>query len=371
MRIFFLSLIVCYSLIAKANDGAYFASGNHLIPVRESQVSITKEVLKIERMENGYLLVHVNYIFYNPKEEKKILVGFEAPSPSGDVDGTPLNGKHPYISDFEVIMNGETLSFNCAIVRTEGYYTDKKINAISEQEAVGADFDRNYPDFFYVYHFNARFKHGINTVNHVYQFQLSSSTESLFSFEYILTAANRWANQQIDDFTLILDLGEFEDYSVERTFFTDSENWRGAAKFLEGKKRFYSEEEMTPLRIITSDAPVIYQQKNFKPDGELLIYKSAYSWEKFQRKVFDYQEDELPYDFESFQSIFQTKDAESYKVLRNLPFARRGYIFKNDLIQKYYESLSWYYPNPAYQADLNALSREEQEWLKKMKEQNE
>ena len=58
-------------------------------------------------------------------------------------------------------------------------------------------------------------------------------------------------------------------------------------------------------------------------------------------------------------------DSLSKTILRNLPFAIQGYIFKNIAVQKYYEGVAWYKPNPAYQAKLEELSTEEQEWVLK------
>ncbi len=60
--------------------------GNQLIPLVESDISIQKEVLIVKRIEDDYLQITVAYVFYNPKEAKELLVGFEAPSPEGDAN---------------------------------------------------------------------------------------------------------------------------------------------------------------------------------------------------------------------------------------------------------------------------------------------
>ena len=79
-----------------ANDGAFFGSGNHLVPIMETDISVQKEILYLKKIQNKYIEVSVYYEFFNPKEDKEITVGFEAESPSGDVDGAPKNGHHPY-----------------------------------------------------------------------------------------------------------------------------------------------------------------------------------------------------------------------------------------------------------------------------------
>lgn len=42
---------------------------------------------------------------YNPGNEKTVIIGFEAPSPSGDVGNQLVNNGHPYISGFTVLVN--------------------------------------------------------------------------------------------------------------------------------------------------------------------------------------------------------------------------------------------------------------------------
>ena len=57
----------------------------------------------------------------------------------------------------------------------------------------------------------------------------------------------------------------------------------------------------------------------------------------------------------------------SKKILRNLPFARRGYVFKSPDLTAYYKKQPWYVPDPAYVPVMNELTKKEQEWLVKIK----
>lgn len=167
--------------------------------------------------------VTVYYEFFNPKEDKKITVGFEAFSPEGDVDGAPKNGHHPYMRDFNVELNNSVLKYNVAYVSDSLYNKKGKIKSLDLTKFNGNK-SGNYVDFFYVYHFEANFKKGLNIIKHTYKYDLSGSIDYNYEFEYVLTAANRWANKQIDDFTLIIDTGEFETFSIDKTFFKNSEN---------------------------------------------------------------------------------------------------------------------------------------------------
>ena len=56
--------------------------------------------------------------------------------------------------------------------------------------------------------------------------------------------------------------------------------------------------------------------------------------------------------------------AEQRRILKNLPFAYRGYIFKDKSLQEYFESANWYIPDPQYRADVEKLSEDEQKWVK-------
>lgn len=53
-------------LTAWGNDGVYYTSGNHLVPLQETDISVRKEVLTISLMDNGYARVDVQYEFWNP-----------------------------------------------------------------------------------------------------------------------------------------------------------------------------------------------------------------------------------------------------------------------------------------------------------------
>jgi len=112
-QLFFLSgATACF-----ANDGAFRANGNQLIPMYETDISVQKEILTIHRIGARQAQITVYYEFFNPREEKALEVGFEAFSPSGDADHTPdKDGGQPYISHFTVNLNGVAVPWHVAIV---------------------------------------------------------------------------------------------------------------------------------------------------------------------------------------------------------------------------------------------------------------
>jgi hypothetical protein len=362
----FFILLLCFQIAQVfANDGAFYTNGNQLIPIVESTISVKKEVLSIQRTRNGYVRVTVSYIFDNPGVSKEILVGFEAPSPAGDVDGTPINGQHPYISNFSVVMNGIPIRYETAFVKDNNYYQNNEIQALSEAEVMGEYFNETDPSFYYVYHFNAPFKKGLNTIQHTYNFKMSTSVMEYYSFSYILTAANRWANNGIDDFTLVIDLGDFQNFFLAKTFFKDQSDWSFDGKMIDFDPG--SDYNLQYLKghkaVFCNHGPMVFTQKDFHPNGELRI-AAPINMEAIDSKVFDPSKNQLPFDLQSSAFISKSISESAYKILRNLPYARRGYVFKTAFIRDFYERQKWYQPKPNYISSLDDLTEEEKLWLK-------
>lgn len=360
-KLFNIIYLVLLSFSVFANDGAYYASGNQLIPINETEICITKEILTIIRKEDGYIYVTVDYTFDNPTSEKSILVGFEAPSPSGDVDGYPIDGKHPYINGFSVKMNNVLLNFKIAIVNEETYYINGKINSKTEDQVISDDFNANEPDFYYVYYFNTNFNKGINKIVHTYKFKTSGSVMENYNFDYILTAATRWANKQIDDFTLNIHMGNDESFNLRNTFFSKNDKWtidNGRSMLT---KNSYNNHSST--KFITFSGGISYSMKDFIPKGELYLTSPR----DFNHDVFNFKGQNLPniikFGNDKYPTVTKSEGENSYKILRNLPYAIKGYVFKTEFIQNYYLTQKWYKPNPEYKVDLEHLLYKERQWV--------
>lgn len=286
-----LLLLVISCCVGRANDGAFYSNGNHLIPINDSVIRVQKEILTITRVDDtvagwgSIFIVNVYYEFYNPGKAKDVIVGFEAPSPDGNASPSSLEFMYegqPFIRNFQVIMNGKNLPYQIAHVPyrykgnyqfsyeryMEDYYKNGKILDMSQEQynagidSVFSGDDREvYTDwygflFYYVYHFNAHFEPGINIIQHTYTTKGSELVMMDYVFDYILTAANRWANNGIDDFTLVLDLGDLTGayYTIEGV---DADEWKNES----GK--------------------VILRKKKFHPEGELSIGKRGEYYEEY------------------------------------------------------------------------------------------
>lgn len=382
-----LFVLICCAAIA--NDGAFYSQGNQLIPINDSTISVQKEILTVKRVadtSSGWgscIQVNVYYEFFNPGPAKDLIVGFEASGPDGHVS-TDLDNSyagHPYIYDFQVVMNGETIPYQLAHVpykykgdwqfdyntSKEDYYKDGQVQDVSMSQynamidsIFEGDDAEGYSDFYgwlfyYVYHFNAHFKEGLNIVQHTYSFKGSDLVMMDYVFDYVLTAANRWANNGIDDFTLIVDLGEMT------TFFcgiegVGADEWTFSGK---GKK--------TDNGWHIQSGNLVLHKTNFHPEGELKVIKAGNDYMFLDEKgdvLQSLTERYVSLDADYANYIGQldlTKEEKS--ILKNVPFAYRGYVFKKEYLQKYFEATDWYVPNPNYKPDMNLMSEVEMEWI--------
>ena len=382
-----LLIIFTLSVSAFANDGVYYTSGNQLIPIIETDIQVKKELLLIRRVKD-HLVVRVRYEFFNPAEEKDLLVGFEAPGSyppqKSHLETFP---EQPHIRDFKVMVNGKPLTYEIAHVPgsmyimdgklhdRSDYYQNGRFHSLTKHQCEDSLLSLDYPSFYYVYHFNAHFKKGTNLVEHTYEYDLSHSVAEEFHFKYILSAANRWANNGIDDFTLSIHMGEHESFAIKPTFFTNSDNWVAQGAVRKNDIEIYKE-PMAAFHV--QKGTVVFHKKNFHPEGELEITKHNmidYLWQATQKSnnkaddiLKNMQEQYFTLDFmqnlidmEGDKTIFFSKAQKN--ILANMPYAYRGYVFSDKKLQSYFESSKWYLPNPNYQKEPKSLSKTEQKWI--------
>jgi len=372
-RIIVLLLHLMFFELCYPNDGAFRAAGNQLIPVYESDVTVKKEILTLKRTSDRKVAITVYYEFFNPKSDKKLEVGFEAVSPYGDVSTRPVNGRHPYITAFTVNMNEQSIPFTVSIVSDSLYYKNGKYKSKTVAEALKESEYSDDVNFFYVYHFRALFKQGINIIKHTYTVDLSSSVLENYDLEYILTAAKRWGNRQIDDFTLQIDMGEFQDLCMPNTFFSNISEWQlpEGGKSIVLKKNRKDKNETDSSEFFIRKGTLIFKATNFKPRSELYLhsfntyYRNHAGDEDLVDDHFDWKRDDLPFSIEDQNAIPEPANELSKKILKNLPFARRGYIFKSPELQTFFERQTWYRKDEAYQPILNGLTSREQAWVSK------
>ena len=393
MRKLIIVIFCCLSaFFASANDGVFYASGNQLIPITETDISVKKEVLTINRV-GDHLEVTVYYEFFNPVDEKELLVGFEAESPyNSGLDPIKLFPNHPHMRNFKVIMNGEPLHFDIAHVERgrydeqgeyimPAYYTGGQFKNWSKQmceDSLKAWDYAAYP-FDYVYHFKAKFRPGLNIIQHTYEYDLSFSVGEEFNFPYVLTAANRWANHQIDDFTLNINMGDCESIRIKQTFFEKSTDWtiNGLGMAMNCEWPSWDTVKSGVIFHIQKGG-ISFHKQNFHPDGELFVAKDDLiicMWNDWNSEQKTPEEEKLIKGIKNQYYSLDTAFISGYfeeppqftpeqrRILKNLPFAYRGYVFKNKKMRKFFESTKWYIRNPKYKGDMEGFTEKEKKWV--------
>jgi hypothetical protein len=345
-----LAAFLCASNLLLANDGVFYALGNHLVPVKETVVQLQKEVLRLKRM-GDYMAVDVKFEFYNPGPEKTEIVGFVTPPANGDVDEE--TAQHPQIQKFSAVVNGQVLAYKIARLEETGF-------SLPEQELAGTDF---------VYYFDVKFKPGLNTIRHLYHFRGGMSVEMEYDFFYRLTTGNMWANDEIGDFTLEIDMGERALFTLPWSFVTNDSpaSWKlvGAGKM--GEKPDITFDTYFRSVYMHSGA-VQFKAKHFHPDRDLSIYgfhvhNQAYVWGR--PDLADSVNDWLGC------VLFAAGDGECLqdqpdarlRIMRNYLYARHGLPFQSNDLTVYFGQFIWYDPIPELTVEGVKLKEWEQECL--------
>ena len=220
--------------------------------------------------------------------------------------------------------------------------------------------------FTYVYHFNAHFREGLNIIQHTYDFDVSGSVGEEYCFPYVLTAANRWANHQIDDFTLNINMGDLESFTIDPTFYDNLNEWSFDGV---GRKNAVQPEYGEPTYIFhVQKGGLTFHKNNFHPNGELNISKPYvalfFMWS--DNKDAKHLMEVVGQQYANLSPLLGEDlnlTAEQKRILKNLPFAYRGHVFKDIGLRQFFESTKWYVPDSNYKDDMSKMSKEEKEWI--------
>ncbi|MEZ5347223.1 MAG: YARHG domain-containing protein [Pyrinomonadaceae bacterium] len=356
---------VFFSNFVFANDGVFYAQGGTIMPMQETQVSLRKEILKFFVVDFEFVDVDIDFEFYNPGEEKTVIVGFVTPPAGGDVDE---NGIHPRISKFTVNVNGRNIPYKVERMK------DTSFKGANDVEVDGYD---------YVYYFPVTFKKGSNKILHTYRFQGGGSVETQRDFDYQITTGKRWANHQIDDFEMQihLDRGIF---FIPLSFQEDGTKagWEivGNGTFSDPIKSIFEEEKPTHQLVQLKNGYLSLKKKNFRPDNDISIgeYNWAAGW--YSRMCKDQNRcpdgGEMGDNFYQYFSVSPSEYAtienleylskKDLSVVRNFAYAIRGYDFKTASLKDFYSQFFWYKPDPELKLEDIKLSSAEEEFLKKV-----
>ena len=361
------------ALTAWGNDGVFCVNGNHLVPVEETDIALSREVLTISLGDDGYASVDVQYELTNNGREKIVTMGFEAEAPYNDDVPFSPQGIHPYISDFTVEMNGEELSYMNAVVKTQyDSVCDFRPLNLKRWKAYGETKMRDGEDlphnallydisrdslisFSYAYYFVARFREGRNVIHHTYRYRMSWGVGRTFEVPYWLMPAIRWANRQIDDFTLRIRAPHTaKHFFVEDSVFADASFavTEGVGKIR--KTKAYGD---LYVEMALRDGTVEWHARNFRPKANMTVQSAErLHYDDFKLGTFyDRSAGYMPGSY----MIQADKIKEQQRILTNLPYASRGYVFKDKVLRKYFSRFWWYMPDPSWQPDTSDFTPRE------------
>lgn len=376
-HLLFFILSTLTSLAAFANDGVFFVNGSQLVPIKETSIELTKEILTISLCDDGYAKVDVQYVLTNKGGEKIVTMGFEAEAPYNDDEVLNKQGIHPYIKDFTAVMNGEPISYKNGVAAST-FGEDKAITPLDLGQWKAADEAKLKPDewlenhtlynakldsivtFSYVYYFTVTFRPGVNTVHHTYRYRMSYGVGRTFEVPYWLTPAMRWANHQIDDFTL-----RFQATNTAKHFYLPDSLFMSAPFTVTegaGKVRRITHYDESCTEIALRNGTVEWHATNFKPIENIYIQSAdMLQMEHFVLGGFyDRSEGYQPWSY-----LEEKTTAYDKRILRNLPYASRGYVFKDQTLQDYFKALWWYMPDPTWETSTADFTPREWQLINK------
>ena len=386
-KLFLLLTLLALSFTASANDGVYYVNGNQLVPLQENDIAVAREVLTISLDDDGYASVDVLYELDNRGREKTIDMGFEASLPYNSGDEFSPQGIHPRIKDFTVSVNGQALSHRNGVVRgsVDGEPSDFRQLNLKQWHFLGKEAfeDGIYQvtngrdtisSVAYAYYFKATLKPGKNIVHHTYRYQMSNGVGRAFEVPYWLTPITRWANHQVDDFTLRICANN----TAKHFYVLDDALQRAAFKVTSGKGKVrtgvvYDTRHYTEVSL--RNATVECHISNFKPEEEISINSAdqlylakedpnadiACFYDRAYVTMFFFDERVSYRKFYGREANGLAEQEELEKrIYRNLPYANRGYVFKDARLQRYFSSKWWYMPDEQWQmsdADFQQVDR--------------
>lgn len=350
-----LFIVICLSL--KANDGTYLSRGSLIYPISETKISLEKEILSftcIERVSQ----VNIYFEFNNPeKTERKILIGFQAPYPGGDLPYRSRFIPKTQISNFKILKDGEIIPFKLKAAKCEDCELKDTSEFVVDKGSYGI----------YVYLFEITFKPGLNIINHSYDFPASNRVTYDEFYNYILKTGSKWANGTITDFSLQIDMGK-NSYFYVSDIFPKTAKWTIVGSGLVTNKYFndYNKYSSRMVRILSGKLEITI--KNFKPTQNLEFGKmrnnSFISYQldnsRAPKNMLDAMISLTP-NFRYSPEI--TFNKEDLRILRNYVYAQHGYTFKSKDLQNYFSQFEWYLPDPTLILDKILLTDNEKKFI--------
>ncbi|WP_147369346.1 YARHG domain-containing protein [Fusobacterium polymorphum] len=364
MKKFILAILFCFlSVFTFANDWEFGSEGEHIIPLKGSNMSIKKEKITLKLTPDG-MLVNVKFTFDNPTAENKI-VGFVTPESGNgeeeDETTKPKRKAEPLkIKNFKTTVNGKEVKSNVELLSkllSKGVLDNNIIKEYTEKEKTFYN---------YVYYFNADFKQGENVVEHSY-FYTGSYGVYERDFEYVVTTISKWKNQTVEDFEIEVHPGNYF-VKLPYSFWKDNKkiNWEvvGKGKMVTiAPTKKSNDEDATGLErygiiyLKLNNGFVRYKTKNFSPNQDFYMTRMdnilGFDYEfpegkiqgyKFKDDYFTTLRETVYDDYSSIIGSLKDLNNKDLDIVRNYPYAFAGYDFAKKDLKDYFSQFIWYSP---------------------------
>ena len=360
MKKIFLTIMFCFlSIFAFANDWEFGSEGEHIIPLKGSNMSIKKEKITLKLTSDG-MLVNVKFTFDNPTAENKI-VGFVTPESGNGGEGEGKGNRKPEplnIKNFKTTVNGKEVKSNVELLSkllSKGVLDNNVIKEYTEKE-------KNF--YNYVYYFNADFKQGENVVEHNY-FYTGSYGVYERDFEYVVTTISKWKNKTVEDFEIEVQPGNYF-VKLPYSFWKNNNkiNWeivgKGKMVTIAPTKKPNDEdangiEKFGAIYLKLDSGSVRYKTKNFSPTDDFYMVRIdnilGFDYEfpegkiqgyKFKDDHFGFVATVRYYEYPSIIDSLKKLDDKDLDIVRNYPYALAGYDFAKKDLKDYFSQFIWY-----------------------------
>ena len=363
MKKILLAFIFCFlNIFTFANDWEFGSEGEHIIPLKGSNIAIKKEKITLKLTPDG-MLVNVKFTFDSPNAENKI-IGFVTPESGNGDEGEERGNRKPEplkIKNFKTTGNGKEVKSNVELLSkllSKGVLDNNVIKEYTEKE-------KEY--FNYVYYFNADFKQGENVVEHSY-FYTGSYGVYEREFGYVVTTISKWKNQTVEDFEIEIQPGTYF-VRLPYTF------WNNAKKIdweIVGKGKMVSlaptkpanDEDASDIekfgRVyikLDNNSSIRYKTKKFSPNSNFYATRIdnvlGFDYEfpegkvqgyKFKDNYFTTLRETVYDDYSNIIASLKDLNDKDLDIVRNYPYAFAGYDFARKDLKDYFSQFVWYNP---------------------------
>ena len=365
MKKILLAILFCLlSIFTFANDWEFGSEGEHIIPLKGSNMSIKKEKITLKLTPDG-MLVNVKFTFDNPTAENKI-VGFVTPESGNggyyEEENVTRKPEPLNIKNFKTTVNGKEVKSNVELLSkllSRGVLDNNIVT-----EYVKAEKEKEF--YNYVYYFNADFKQGENVVEHSY-FYTGSYGVYERDFEYVVTTISKWKNKTVEDFEIEVYPGNYF-VKLPYSFWTNTKkiNWEivGKGKMITvAPTKQPNDEDATILEktgVVYSKLDngfIRYKTKNFSPTDNFYMVRMdnilGFDYEfpegkvqgyKFKDNYFTTLRETVYDDYSNIIGSLKDLNDKDLDIVRNYPYAFAGYDFAKKDLKDYFSQFVWYNP---------------------------